>query len=182
MLYTRKGDEGSSKLFGCNEGLKKDSDVFEVLGTLDELNSFLGICKVKIGNFELDDDVFISEITEDVQQALFTIQANTAGAEKRFFAEKTASMEKIIDKIEKLLPPIKNFCISGGSELSAYLDYARTIARRTERGFVGIYKERNIYENKEISAYLNRLSSLLYALSRFANLKSGIKEVNPTYK
>ncbi|MEI6296622.1 MAG: cob(I)yrinic acid a,c-diamide adenosyltransferase [bacterium] len=182
MLYTGNGDNGYSKLFGCEQEIGKDSEIFEILGIFDELNSFLGICKVKANNHKISKEQTFSEILEEIQQNLFIIQANLAGANKVFGLEKTIKTEEIINEIEKELPKIRSFCVSGGNELSTYLDFARTIARKAERGFVKIQTIKAVFNNENIAPFLNRLSSLLYALSRFANLKSGFKEINPTYK
>jgi cob(I)alamin adenosyltransferase len=175
MLYTRKGDNGTTKTFGCDQRISKSSTIAEALGTLDEINSFLGICKVK-------SSPDISEIVNNVQQNLFTVQAELAGADKKLSAEKVKEIEQIVDGIEKELPPIKTFFVSGGTELAATFDFARTLARRAERRVVGVHEEGKVKIGVDTLAYLNRLSSLLYALARLMNHKSGIKEAAPTYK
>lgn len=180
MLYTRKGDKGDTGAFGCKQRFSKNSTLTEALGNLDEINSLLGICKIKEADFEFKiNGQKVDEIIEQVQQNLFIIQAAIAGADKEITQEKISDLEKIIDNIEKELPPIKSFFLPGGTELSAYLDYARAIARRTERRVVALLETQTI--DDEIIAYLNRLSSLFYALARFINLKSGIKEIPPSY-
>ncbi len=157
----------------------------EALGTLDELNSLLGICKIKAVDFRFEIKIntvtrdSIDKIIEDVQNNLFIIQAAIAGADKKITKEKISEIELIINEIEKQLPPIKNFFLSGGSGLSTYLDYARTIIRRTERRVVALSETQKV--NAEILAYLNRLSSLFYALARFVNNKSGMPEKPPLY-
>jgi cob(I)alamin adenosyltransferase len=175
MLYTRKGDNGTTKTFGCDQRISKSSSIAEALGTLDEINSFLGICKVK-------STADIAEIVNNVQQNLFTVQAELAGADKKISAEKVKEIEQIVDDIEKELPPIKTFFVSGGTELAATFDFARTLARRAERRVVGVHEEGKVKIGADTLAYLNRLSSLLYALARLMNHKSGIKEAAPTYK
>jgi cob(I)alamin adenosyltransferase len=96
--------------------------------------------------------------------------------------EKIIEIEKIIDSIEKELPPIKTFFISGGTELAALFDIARTISRRAERRVVAVADEGKIEIKASTKSYLNRLSSLLYAFARLANHKAGIKEQSPDYK
>ena len=96
--------------------------------------------------------------------------------------EKVKEVENIVDRIEKELPPIKTFFISGGTELAVLFDTARTISRRAERRVVGVTEEGKTPINQFTLAYLNRLSSLLYALARLANYKAGIKEEGPDYK
>jgi cob(I)alamin adenosyltransferase len=177
MLYTRKGDKGTTKTFGCDQRISKSSAIAEALGTLDETNSFLGICKVLAQR-----DLVLSEIINNAQQNLFMIQAELAGADKKIVEEKVKDIEKIVDSIEKELPPIKTFFVSGGTELAAHFDFARTLARRAERRVVGVSEEGKVKVGEHTLSYLNRLSSLLYALARQANHKSGIKESAPEYK
>jgi cob(I)alamin adenosyltransferase len=190
MLYTRKGDKGDTSAFGCKQRFSKNSALTEALGSLDELNSLLGICKIKARDLRFKIyDLSLFEIIEQVQQNLFIIQANIAGlsakasakagADKKITQKKINDLEKIIDNIEKELMPIKSFFLPGGTELSAYLDYARAIIRRTERRVIALSETQKI--NDEILAYLNRLSSLFYALARLVNSKSGAKEIPPKY-
>ena len=84
--------------------------------------------------------------------------------------------------IEKELPPIKTFFISGGTELAAMFDIARTISRRAERRVVGVVEEEDRKVGEFTKAYLNRLSSLLYALARKANFRAGVTEEGPDYQ
>ncbi|MEX0934158.1 MAG: cob(I)yrinic acid a,c-diamide adenosyltransferase [Candidatus Paceibacterota bacterium] len=183
MLYTGKGDEGTTKTFGCDQRISKSSSVAEALGTLDEINSFLGLCKVKSGehNFTFEEKSF-SSIVHTVQSNLFIVQAELAGAPKEISKEKVKEIEDIINNIEKELPPITSFFISGGSEVAALFDVARTLARRAERRVVGVCEEHNNCVGTHTRAYMNRLSSLLYALARYANYLAGEKEEAPDYK
>ncbi len=173
-LYTRKGDKGDTSAFGCKQRFSKNSALTESLGSLDELNSLLGICKTKAADFEL-------KIIEQVQNNLFIIQAKIAGADKKITQDKIDEIEKIIDDIEKQLPPIKSFFLPGGNELAAYFDYTRAVARRAERRAIAYFESEKTQPNDESLAYLNRLSSLLYALARLVNFKLKIKEIQPKY-
>lgn len=180
MLYTRKGDEGNTSAFGCCQRFSKNSALAEALGSVDEINSLLGICKVKAADFNFKiNGLAASEIIEKIQENLFIIQANIAGADKKISQENIKFLEEITDAIEKKLPPIKSFFISGGAELAALLDYSRSVSRRAERRVVGLAGTKKIADG--ILAYLNRLSSLLYALTRFVNFKLKIKEQSPKY-
>lgn len=176
MLYTGKGDNGTTSAFGCNQRFSKSSAIAEALGTLDEVNSFLGVVKMNARAGE------VANILADVQQNLFTIQAEVAGAEKHIREEKVRELENIINAIEAELPPIKTFFVSGGTELASLLDFARTLSRRAERRVVGVADEGVTKVGKDTLAYLNRLSSLLYALARQTNHKSGITEESPKYQ
>jgi len=183
MLYTRKGDSGTTKTFGCDQRISKSSAVAEALGSLDETNSFLGLCKVKSTGtgFSIGNERF-EQIIHTVQQNLFIVQAELAGAPKTISQDKVLTVEKLVGSAEKEMPPIKSFFISGGTELAAFFDVARTISRRAERRVVGAVNEGNVKLSKETLAYLNRLSSLLYALARLSNHKSGTLEEPPSYK
>ena len=96
--------------------------------------------------------------------------------------DKIKDVEKIINDIEKELPPIKSFFISGGTKLAVLCDISRTIARRAERRVVEVSNEGKTKVSDSSKAYLNRLSSLLYALARFSNHKFGVKEESPDYE
>lgn len=185
MLYTGKGDDGTTKTFGCcDQRISKSSAVTEALGALDEINSFLGVVKVNAREKTL------AATLADVQQNLFIVQAEIAGADKHITPEKVRKLENVINAIETEIPPIKTFFISGGTEFAALLDFARTLARRAERRVVhvaedsstGSEKEGKVAIRKDTLAYLNRLSSLLYALARQVNHKSGITEEPPVYQ
>jgi len=183
MQYTRKGDDGMTKTFGCNQKISKSSAIAEALGNLDEVNSLLGVCKTDASkiDFNVGTQSF-SDIIGDVQEGLFIIQAELAGANKKISKNKTKHLELLIDMIEKELPPIKSFLIPGGSEMSSLFDYTRTVARRTERRVVAVSEEGIVKVSEHTLAYLNRLSSLLYSLARFSNYLSGVKEIPPSYK
>jgi len=198
MLYTRKGDNGTTKTFGCDQRISKSSAIAEALGSMDEINSFLGLVKVKATGvaFTLaEEEIKLSETIDRIQQDLFIIQAELAGADKTIVEEKVKWLESIIDGIEKMLPPIKTFFVSGGTELASLCDIARTIARRAERRVVGVAEEQKSLAEisapesapiKTLSpqtlAYLNRLSSVLYAFARASNHVAGIVEEAPRYE
>jgi len=185
MLYTRKGDKGDTGFFGSNRRVSKASARPEALGALDELNSFLGVCKVKA---EIRDTTtkegghILSKTLNDIQQNLFIVQGEVAGASTRITEEKVKQVEQIIADIEKELLPINTFKVAGGEQLSAMVDYARAVSRRAERRVVKVCETKEAQVSEHSLQYLNRLSSLLYALSRLINAKSGIKEQSPTYE
>lgn len=181
-LFTGKGDDGTTKTYSCPPGtrISKNSAIAEALGSLDEINSFLGLCKVKTSDLKLAQRNF-AEIIHDAQENLFIVQAEVAGAPKNITADKVRQMEDIINSIEKELPPITSFFISGGSEQAAMLDVARTLARRAERRVVAGEEVGEVKISADTKSFLNRLSSLLYALARLANHLSGVKETAPKY-
>lgn len=181
-LYTGKGDGGTTKLFDSRKGerVSKSSPVFDALGTFDELNTVVGWCKPVCAVDWLVGGKSITNILLDVQQHLFTIQAELAGAKKSIPAKNVKEVEELIAIIDEQLPEITTFFIPGGTELSARLDIARAVSRRAERTLVTVTEE-----GTKISAhtliYANRLSSLLYALVRFVNHKNEIADIPPTY-
>lgn len=183
MLYTRKGDKGTTKTFSCTGRISKNSPVAEALGTLDEVNAFLGIVKVKSTSvgFSFEDRSF-ADIVHEVQEDLFIVQAEVAGAPKTIEESKVKKVEAAVDGIEKELPPIKTFFISGGSELAAHFDFARTLARRAERRVIAALEAGEAAAGESTLAYLNRLSSLLYALARLSNHRAGVSEKAPDYR
>ncbi len=189
MLYTGKGDGGTTKTFGPDQQrISKSSELPEALGTLDELNSFVGLAKVKAAlgfnpKIQLGARArTTSNILDDIQQTLFIVQAEVAGAQKKVGKLKVAQTELIVDTIEKLMPPITTFTVAGGTELSAILDVARTISRRAERRVVAVDDLGLRKISPATKAYLNRLSSLLFALARFANEHAGIEREAPKYR
>lgn len=183
MLYTRKGDKGDTGRFGCNQRMSKSSATAEALGSLDECNSFLGICKTdKKAKDPLLEGFTFAGMIGWIQQNLFIVQSHIAGSDKTIVQEKITHMEQAIDAMEKEMPPIKTFFVSGGTELAAKFDVARTLARRAERRVVAVSEEEGAKVAPEILVFLNRLSSLLYALARFTNHRAGVKEEPPTYK
>ncbi len=183
MLYTSKGDGGQTKLYHCDQELSKGSQIAEALGALDEINSFLGWCKTKIeANYIIIDKQKLSVILEETQNSLFSIQAELAGAPKKLSKTAVKKIETLIKAVEKELPPIKSFIIPGGIEFSAMLDTARTVARRAERQVVSVAENSDIKLQPTTLAFLNRLSSLLYALARLVNYRAGIVEKKPAYK
>jgi len=190
MLYTGKGDGGTTKVIDSKERITKASELPEALGTLDELNSFLGFTSAKARASE--DPILpvigageartTSQILRSVQETLFIVQAEVAGSDKRVSEEKVREVEAIVQEIEKAIPPITSFSVAGGTEVSATLDVARTIARRTERRLVGIHEKGQRELAPFTLAYMNRLSSLLFALARYTNHVAGVREENPTYR
>src|SRR3989338_1152029 len=183
-LFTGKGDKGTTKLFDSPQGVRvsKSSPIFECLGHLDELNTLTGWCKVATPEDFLVEGRQCREILHDVQNHLFTIQAEVAGAQKSVPQASVEAISALINAVEKELPEIKTFFVPGGTELSARLDITRAVARRAERRLVVLHElgERIISESSR--AYANRLSSLFYALTRLVNYRAGIKEIPPEYK
>lgn len=176
-LFTGKGDGGTTTAFGCDQQrVSKSSELPEALGALDELNAFLGLVKVRSA-----ENSRIATAIRDVQETLFIIQAEVAGADKKVGEGAVKEIEKMVNDIEQEIPKLKGFSIAGGTELSALLDVARTLARRTERRVIAV-REMKLRELAPATlSYLNRLSSLLFALARLVNHEAGVTEETPQY-
>lgn len=173
IFYTGKGDKGKSKM-GARK-IAKDDPLFEALGALDELNSWIGYCRYpKLKTVQ--EDLFIA-------QAEIAMTAMGKKSKIKITRTKTERLEREIAEIDAILPQIKQFIIPGASELSAKLDVARTLARRAERACVKFFKASEANEaNEALLAYLNRLSSLLFALARLVNFSLKKKEESPGYQ
>lgn len=177
MLYTGKGDKGTTTTFGCDQQrISKSSELPEALGALDELNAYLGFVRTQSKK-----EPRIAKALRDAQETLFIIQAETAGADKKVKSDAVQHIEKTVNDIEKEIPRLKGFSIAGGTELSALLDVARTLARRAERRLVAVTDARLRELTPETKAYMNRLSSLLFALARLANHLASVSEETPRY-
>ncbi len=178
MLYTGKGDAGTTKLFTTKAGVRlpKDSPVFEALGTVDELNTTIGWCRCACVVDWMVGSSTMSEILLNVQNNLFVIQAELAGAGKCIQESDIKDMEHSIASIESRLEKIDSFFVPGGTELSARLDIARAVSRCAERRCISakLLSECSL-------TYMNRLSSLLYALVRLVNSETNTQEQAPSY-
>ena len=176
-FYTGKGDKGRSYV-GKKSVLKTCVEI-EALGQLDELNSMIGVVKTEkiTGTLKV--------ALHQIQENLFTVQSNVAGIMldssfkvPEFSSKKLKEMGGLINDIEKRLPPLNNFVISGTNRISAEIDLLRAKSRNVERSVLKIKKINKL--NPDIRAYLNRLSSLFFALARWEARKH--KEEKPTYR
>jgi len=182
IFFTGRGDRGKSKI--GSKRLPKDDIIFQLLGELDELNCLLGLCKADAqGNRKLRDLV---SVLGDIQETLFGVQAEVAAigggyeSSVKISANKIKAIEEVINRIDLELPSIRKFIIPGGSRISAQIDLTRAVARRVERTAVAFSKRKKL--RPELMQFLNRISSLLFALARLVNYRLKIKEENPSYK
>ena len=165
-IYTKTGDDGSTGLADGSRRSKSDLRL-DTYGTVDELNATLGLA-VRAGKQESPD---IAVLLEALQHDLFDLGADlaTPGREDglRITPAQTETIEKSIDRHNEALAPLESFVLPGGSELSSWLHLCRTVCRRAERLAVALSLAEEI--NPEAVKYLNRLSDLLFVLSRAAN-------------
>lgn len=177
-IYTRTGDFGETSLFGGKRVLKCD-DLVEFYGNIDELNSTLGLIVSLIEAIEA------KEFLLNLQKDLFVIGSFFAGSDMdlKLIEKRVKEMEERIDAMDKSLPVLHKFIIPGGSSLASIIHIGRSIARKTERRVVYLYKnyphltqtqEKNI---QKVIMYLNRLSDFLFILARFMNNKDHIVEI-----
>lgn len=182
MLFTGKGDNGTTKTFACDQRISKSSAVAEALGNVDEINSLLGVVKMEGGQTKAVLGLTYLTLLSGIQQDLFVVQAELAGADKHMDHERVEKLGNWVNTIEKELPPITSFFVSGGTHLAAMCDFVRTVSRRAERRVVAALENDPAKEShKDLLAYMNRLSSVLYALARLANHRAGITEEKPHY-
>ena len=175
-IYTKTGDKGETGLFG-GERVSKDSPRIRAYGTIDELNSFIGLAITEVK----DDSVKL--LLHDIQNKLFIIGSDLATPDNdktkkldvfRTPVEYYQSLETSIDNYESKLGPLKNFILPGGSKSASLLHVCRTITRRAERELIALNSTVNIGEN--IIIFINRLSDLFFVLSRYENMISGIPD------
>lgn len=176
-IYTKGGDKGETGLFG-GERVPKNSGRIEAYGTIDELNSFIGLTITEVKSGE------IRELLTVIQNQLFTVGSDLATplteknkkydiprVEESFFK----NAEEQIDKFDAQLKPLEHFILPGGTKSAAFLNICRTVCRRAERRVVALKAVEQINEN--IVIFLNRLSDLFFVLARFENMISGIPDV-----
>jgi cob(I)alamin adenosyltransferase len=172
-MYTRRGDGGETSLYGSRR-VRKDDPRVEAYGTIDELNSLLGV--IIAGS---EDRGLISSLKE-IQRLLFVAGGDVATELKspqnvpRIEPSHTAKIERMTDELLAKLPPLGNFILPGGSPTGSMLQLARSICRRAERRLVSASSSQEM--NPKLLPFFNRLSSYLFNLSRWANIRAGKKE------
>src|SRR3989344_2261436 len=177
-IYTKKGDKGRTSL-GSGVRVWKDSRRVEVYGTIDELNSLLGVIEADLSLANKKYAKYLSEIIITVQNDLFCIGSylsNPANSSLiSSLSENTLMFESKIDEMTTLLPELENFILPGGGRIGANLHLARAVSRRAERKLVSLIKKEKV--NSDVVSYINRLSGLFFTMSRFANFNEKKKEI-----
>lgn len=171
-IYTRKGDKGQTALFGGKRVLKSTPRV-EAYGTIDELNSVLGLVVATLSSDFQD----LKHELEAIQTDLFDIGANLANptaAPIIWLDQRVKAFEALVDTMTAQLPELTNFILPGGSIAGASLHQARTVCRRAERTMVALLQGESI--DPQTVKYVNRLSDLLFTMARFVNHKEDKKE------
>ena len=169
-VYTRTGDKGKTSLYQ-GKRVSKASLRIQAIGTIDELNSVIGIA---VSTFKVKNPKLKANLLK-IQSDLFEIGAALANPSSKVNLEpKVKEFELEIDKLDKKLPELKNFILPGGSLTGANLHLARTVARRAERRITELSEKERVDEG--IIIYLNRLSDFLFMTARFINYKEKKKE------
>ena len=171
ILYTRSGDEGYTRLLGQERVPKYDLRP-EAYGTLDEASSFMGLARAEPAATERTTKLIL-----ETQRDLWVLMAELAAASgldltKRLAPDRITWLESEIDKLGTETPPLTQFVLAGDTKVGALLDIARTVVRRAERSVAQLAHQGHL-ENSGILPYLNRLSSLLFAMARYEEHLAG---------
>ena len=185
-IYTRTGDGGDTSL-GDGSRIPKSGSRVALYGEVDELNSWLGFCAVALKELGVSVPGISAQDIQLIQNRLFDLGAVLANPgrsaelaalpadEQPFGAQ---DLESMIDAMEALLPPLKNFILPGGSGAAATIHLARTVCRRVERLTVALAADEPV--PSEVITYLNRLSDLLFTAARAANAAVGVPDITWT--
>ncbi|HEB95746.1 MAG TPA: cob(I)yrinic acid a,c-diamide adenosyltransferase [Sedimenticola thiotaurini] len=170
-IYTRTGDNGSTGL-GDGRRVEKDSPRIEAIGTVDELNSVLGILRAQ----EIPDDD--ERLLARIQHRLFDLGGELAMPSHRVLTDDSVSeLEQALDRINQELPPLQEFILPAGNLAAASCHHARSVCRRAERRLLTLAHQEEETVSPHALAYLNRLSDLLFVLARALARRHGGAEV-----
>jgi len=179
-ITTKTGDQGNT---GLADGSRVDKDdiIIETLGTIDELNSFIGLllCEKSLNGTDQSKDQFQNieclSFLNEVQQRLFDLGGEICLPD-HFLINKNhiISLENQLNKLNNQLPPLKEFVLPNGTKATCFCHIARTVCRRAERRMVSLSKTFKI--NPLGLIYLNRLSDYLFVLSRYINCQNNLPE------
>jgi cob(I)alamin adenosyltransferase len=175
-VYTRTGDDGTTSL-GAGGRVEKDSPRVEAYGTVDELNSQIGLA------LALGVDETIAPILRSIQNDLFHLGSDLCVLEDekekrpvpRIEERHVTALEDLMDRLSEDLPPLENFVLPGGSPGAAQLHVARTVCRRAERLLVALSRREKV--GTQTVPYLNRLSDALFVMARHENRKRAVPDV-----
>jgi cob(I)alamin adenosyltransferase len=177
-IYTRTGDKGLTALVGGRR-VPKESGRLEAYGTIDELNSVVGIVRTYVPNFQAKfggDYKWYSEMLRRIQNELFDVGSELATPDDavydgmhRMGEGEVKQLEQEMDRMQKDLHPLNSFTLPGGGVLNAFLHQARTVCRRAERVCWVVRRDEPL--NDYLMAYINRLSDHLFVQSRWVAMR-----------
>lgn len=178
-IYTKKGDKGTTNIHG-GEVVPKDCTRIEANGTLDELNSLIGVIRA-FNNADANRDSQLEEFLAAVQKVFMPMMSLVATPRERrgqnpctFDASIITDCETVVDTLQKKLQERNHFVHPGGTVVASLLQLARTVARRAERRLWSLHKEDPLPE--EITMFINRLSDAFFVLGRYNNQRNGCAE------
>ncbi|MGY4105188.1 cob(I)yrinic acid a,c-diamide adenosyltransferase [Ignavigranum ruoffiae] len=175
QIYTRTGDQGTTRIIG-GQSLYKDDAQIQVMGSLDELNSYVGL----IQSQNKDWPTLNQELLQ-IQHYIFDAGSDFAQAKTssdyRLAKQVIAWLEDIIDDYSQNTPELTKFVLPGGSPLAASLHYARSLTRRAERDCVSFIRQQAHYP-QDAYKFINRLSDYFFAAARLANYKQAYTEIH----
>ncbi len=185
QIYTKTGDQGQTSLVGGTR-VAKTHVRLEAYGTLDELNSCLGMVRSELGSASGMSDV--DSRIQDIQNSLFNMGSHFACENEQLRAqlpdlhqERLPALESDMDQWEAQLPPLRTFILPGGSRAAAFTHLARTVCRRAERLCLALNdvlaSEGAARLNPQHLIYLNRLSDWLFVLSRLLNVRLNARDI-----
>jgi cob(I)alamin adenosyltransferase len=180
-IYTRTGDRGETGL-ADGRRVSKDSARIWAYGTVDELNSAIGLARAFNAKSKTASSARLDHILAQIQNDLFDLGAELATSAENFQTgmpgikkQQTTRLEQLMDDLNAELGPLQEFIPPGGCQTAAALHLTRTVCRRAERFCVRLARAEKIGE--QVMPYLNRLSDALFVLARWANKKQGVKEI-----
>ena len=175
-IYTRTGDKGQTSLFN-GQRVSKSGLRVEAYGTVDELNSVIGVVlssKYKVVSIK-NELIRIQNDLFEIGSTLASPEVRSQKLEVRKLNRRVREFENMIDKMTEEMPSLANFILPGGGKTGSLIHFARTVARRAERKVVALDEREKV--DKNIIIYLNRLSDLLFTFARFVNYKENKEEV-----
>ena len=169
-IYTKTGDKGMTSLVG-GQRVKKCCERLESYGTVDELNSFIGLLVTKC--LDEKDKAFLQK----VQNTLFVVGGNLAGSNATAVTpDMITAVEQEIDRLQEIIPPLRAFVLPGGSESASVAHICRTVCRRAERNILRLAETEEVVDESVIK-YINRLSDYFFVLSRKLNKDADVGDV-----
>jgi len=182
-IYTGTGDGGNTSLFS-GERLAKNDIRVETYGTVDELNSSIGVIAAQLP--DSTEKLMVTERLLHIQGDLFTIGAILAsspdstdtGLLKPFERERIEWLERQIDEMENGLEDLRSFILPGGHPAAAWAQVVRTICRRSERNIVSLANQNKNNTYEAILGYINRLSDFFFVLARYINMLADVEEIS----
>ncbi|MFM1971894.1 MAG: hypothetical protein RL185_576 [Bacteroidota bacterium] len=176
-IYTKAGDQGKTSLIGGTR-VPKSHIRIESYGTVDELNSFIGLLS------DLVEDAKIKTDLKEIQDRLFTVGSSLACDPEKESAlripdlkeEDITGLELAMDQMNEVLAPMKSFIIPGGHQAISTAHIARCVCRRAERWCVNMQEE-DLFVETLVVKYLNRLSDYLFTLARYIGHLNGVKDI-----